>query len=213
MDLQYIQFSDALPLTGIEEIPEMLPRSLLLHGTDLSNAIEVRVNDDKSPSFVISSVNTIIAQVPSSTIGRTIDSVTVLSSDFTASLRSVITFKIGNNPKEVSGLKALMQTWLKILLTTPGFDSFTKYLGGSVQQYVGGKYNGGTASAAFSAAVTQTTKQVMALQTKQTRLPDDERLIGSELLGLTFDPSLPGLLARVALYTQAGTRAIANMEL
>jgi hypothetical protein len=106
-----------------------------------------------------------------------------------------------------------MQTWLKVFMTTPGRDSFTKNIGGGVQQYVGGKYTTSAVTAAFATAVQQTTNQVMALQSKQKGLPDDEKLIGSELLGLQFDPSLPGLLARVSLYTQAGTRAIANMEL
>ena len=213
MDIQYIQFNDALPLTGVEEIPGMVPRSLRLHGEDFTNAIEVKINDATSPSYVVADPRTIIVQVPASSAGRPVQSVTVLSSDFTASLRSILSFKIGNHPVKVSGIKALMQAWLKVLLGTPGRDSFIKNLGGSAQQYVGGQYSASSATAAFAAAVPQTTNQVMSLQSHQKGLPDDEKLIGSELLGLTFDPSLPGLLARVALYTQAGTRAIANMEL
>jgi hypothetical protein len=213
MDIQFIQFNDALPLTQIEEVPDMVPRTLRMMGPDFSSAIEVQINDEVSPSFVVASMNVLLAQVPNSSAGRTISSVNVLSSDFTASLRSVLSFKIGNHPKKVSGLKAMMQTWLKILLTTPGYDSFKKNTGGSAQQYVGGKYTGGAAAAAFSTAVQQTTKQVMGLQARKPRLPDDERLVGSELLGMNFDSSLPGLVARVALYTQAGLRAIANMEL
>lgn len=213
MDIQFIQFSDALPLTGVEEVPGMVPRSLRLRGEDFTNAIEVQINDATSPSFVVAGATTIIAQVPGNSAGRAIQSVNVLSSDFTASLRSILSFKIGNHPTKVSGIKALMQTWLKVFMTTPGRDSFTKSIGGGVQQYVGGKYTTSAVTAAFATAVQQTTSQVMALQGKQKGLPDDEKLIGSELLGLQFDPSLPGLLARVALYTQAGTRAIANMEL
>ena len=213
MDIQFIQFNDALPLTGIEEIPDFVPRSLKLRGEDFTSAIEVQINDSASPSYVVADSKTIIAQVPNSSVGRPIQSVNVLSSDFTASLRNIISFKIGNIPRKVSGIKALMQTWLKILLTTPGRDSFSKNLGGSVQQFVGGQYTASTATAAFATAVQQTTNQVMALQRNQNGIPDDEKLIGSEILGLTFDPTLPGLRARVALYTQAGTRAIANMEL
>jgi len=213
MDLQYIQFNDALPLTGVEEIPGLVPRSLKLQGEDFTNAIEVQINDATSPSFVVASPKIIIAQVPNSSSGRSIQSVSILSSDFTASLRSILSFKIGNSPREVSGIKALMQTWLKVFLTTPGRDSFTKSLGGNVQQYIGGQNTTSTITAVFSTAVQQTTNQVMALQRNQKGLPDDQVLIGSELLGLQFDPTLPGLLARVALYTQAGTRAIANMEL
>ena len=214
MDLQYIQFNDALPLTGVSEIPDMVPRSILVQGRDLTSAVAVSINDAQSPSFVVANPQTIIAQVPDSSAGRLITSVVVASSDFTASLKSIITFMIGNEPKKVSGIKALMQMWLKILLTTPGYDSFTQNIGGGAQQYVGSQYSGGSAAtASFAIAVQQTTKQILSLQASQTRLPDDERLVASDLLGLTYDPSLPGLLARVALYTQAGARAIANMEL
>jgi hypothetical protein len=214
MDIQFIQFNDSVPLTEIAEIPNMVPRSMLLHGKDLTSTVDVLINEDSSPSFVVADQRTIIAQVPSSSAGRLVTSVVAVSSDFTASLKSIITFKIGNEPKKVSGIKALMQMWLKILLTTPGYDSFTKNAGGGAQEYIGGQFSGGSAvSASFAIAVQQTTKQILSLQAKQTRIPDDERLIASELIGLSYDPSLPGLLARVALYTQAGARAIANMEL
>jgi len=192
----------------------MVPRSLLVHGTDLTSAVEVRVNGDTSPSFVVANPSTIIAQVPSSSAGRLVTDVVVVSSDFTASLKSIIDFKISNYPKKVSGIKALMQTWLKILLTTPGYDSFTQGLGGAAQQYIGGQQSiGGAVSASFALSVQQATKQVLALQSTQVGIPDDERLIGTELVGIAFDPVYSGILARVAMYTQAGNRAIANMEL
>ncbi|CAB4130617.1 hypothetical protein UFOVP276_113 [uncultured Caudovirales phage] len=193
----------------------MVPRSILVHGTDLTSAVEVRVNGDTSPSFVVADRGTIVAQVPSSSAGRLVTDVVVVSSDFTASLRSIIDFKISNYPKKVSGVKALMQMWLKLLLTTPGYDSFTQGLGGAAQQYIGGQYSGGggAVSASFAVAVQQATKQVLALQSTRVGIPDDERLIGTELVGISFDPEYSGLLARVAIYTQAGNRAIANMEL
>ena len=215
MDLQFIQFNDAVDLSGVEIIPDFLPLSVQITGPDLTSVIEVRINGSKSPSFVVASGTKIIAQIPAGAVGQVINDVVAISSDFTASLRSLISFEIGDHPKEVSGIKALIQMWLKVLLTTPGFDSFTKNLGGNAQQYVGSSYAASLSSAitgSFAIAVQQTTNQVLALQAKQTRLPDEERLLTTELLGLRYDPNLPGLLARVALYTQSGKRAIVNME-
>ena len=215
MDLQFIQFNDAVDLSGVAIIPNFMPPSVQITGPDLSSVIEVQINGSKTPSFVVASGTKIIAQIPASAVGQVINDVVAISSDFTASLRSLISFEIGDNPGKVSGLKALIQMWLKALLTTPGFDSFAKNLGGGAQQYIGGSYAASmnsSVSASFAIAIQQTTNQVLALQAKQTRLPDDERLLTTEMLGLRYDPNLPGLLVRVALYTQSGKRAIVNLE-
>jgi hypothetical protein len=216
MDLQFIQFNDTVDLSEVQIIPNFYPPTIQITGPDLTSVIEVQINGSKTPSFVVASSNKILAQIPAGAVGQVISSVVAISSDFTASLRSLLTFEIGDNPGEVSGIKALMQMWLKILLTTPGFDAFTKNLGGGAQQYVGSSYAASMSSsinASFAIAVQQTTNQVLALQAQQTRLPDDERLLTTEMLGLRYDPDLPGLLVRVALYTQSGKRALANMEL
>jgi len=215
MDLQFIQFNDAVDLSEVSIIPDFIPSSLQIVGPDLTSVIEVQINGSKSLSFVVASGTKIIAQIPTSAVGQVINDVVAISSDFTASLRSLISFEIGDNPKKVSGLKALIQMWLKVLLATPGFDSFTKNLGGGAQKYIGSSYAASMSSsisASFAIAVQQTTNQVLALQARQTRLPDDERLLTTEMLGLRYDPDLPGLMVRVALYTQSGKRAIVNLE-
>jgi len=215
MDIQFIQFNDAVHLTEVSIIPDFMPPSVQISGPDLTSVIEVRINGSKTPSFVVAGPAKIIAQIPTSAVGQVINDVVAVSSEFTASLRSLISFEIGDNPKKVSGIKALMQLWLKILMTTPGYDAFVKNLGGGAQQYVGSSYTASMSSAisaSFAIAVQQTTNQVLAIQARQTRLPDDERLLTTEMLGLRYDPDLPGLLVRVALYTQSGKRAIVNME-
>lgn len=215
MDLQFIQFNDAVDLSEVSIIPNFVPPSVQITGPDLTSVIEIQINGSKTPSFVVASGTKIIAQIPGSAVGQVINSVVAISSDFTASLSSLISFEIGDNPGKVSGLKALIQMWLKELLTTPGFDSFAKNLGGGAQQYIGSSYAASMSSsisASFAIAVQQTTNQVLALQARQTRLPDDERLLTTEMLGLRYDPDLPGLLVRVALYTQSGKRAIVNLE-
>ena len=215
MDIQFIQFNDSVNLSGVDIIPDFLPPSIQITGPDLTSVIEIQINGSKSSSFIVASKTKIVAQIPAGSVGQVINDVVAVSSDFTASLSSLISFEISDSPKKVSGIKALMQMWLKILLSTPGFDAFVKNLGGGAQKYVGSSYSASMSSAitgSFAVAVQQTTNQVLALQARQTRLPDDERLLTTELLGLRYDPNLPGLLARVAMYTQSGKRAIVNLE-
>lgn len=216
MDLQFIQFSDALELTGAEEVPDLTPRSLLLHGIDMRSAVEVYVNDQLSPSFVIASKNRIIAQVPSTQTKALIRTIEILSSEFTATVRSKILFRIGTDSKKITGLKALMQTFLKLLFTTAGTDSFSKRLGGSALKAIGDNFDvapGSNIVANFTIAVGRTAEQMISLQSYQPRLSDDERLLTANLLNVRFDPALTALVARIELIPQSGIRAIVNLEL
>lgn len=216
MDLQYIQFSDALSVVGAEEIPDLEPRSLQIVGLDFRNTKEVLINGFKSPSFVISSKKTIIAQVPSGATKDTITSISVLSSDFTATIKSKIEFLIGNDPKLITGLKAMIQMFLKILLTTPGSDSFAQKIGGNVLKNIGqtfGLSEGSTIVSDFAIAVSRAETQMRGLQSSQSRLPDDERLLSANLLNVKFDVATSALVARVEMIAQSGTMAITNLEL
>jgi hypothetical protein len=216
MDLQFVQFSDALQLTGAREIPDLEPRTLQINGPDFRSALEVVINDEGSPSFVIASKNTIMAQVPDGQVKSVIRSIVVLSSDFTATLQSHIRFRIGDNPKYATGLKSMMQTFLKVLLTNQGTDAFAKKIGGSALKNIGRNFDVGNSSSLvsdFAISVRRTEQQIRALQSFQPRMADDERLLSATLLNAKFDVNILTLIARVELISQSGIRAIASLEL
>lgn len=216
MDFQYIQFSDALRVAGAREIPGMVPRSLEITGPDFRHASEVLINESNSPHYAIASKNIIIAEVPDAQKKATIRSLSVLSSDFTATIQSRIRFRLGKDPKKVSGLKYMMQVFLKVLFTTAGTDAFAKKIGGSGLKNIGKNFGLGqtqTIVSDFAISVRRAESQIKALQSQQTRLSDDERLLSASLLNAKFDVNLTALLARVELIAQSGVRAIANLEL
>lgn len=216
MDLQYIQFSDSLSVTGAQEIPGLEPRSLEIRGVDFRNATKVFMNDLLSPSFVVSSQNIILAQVPTPLVKSNIQSIEVISSEFTATWQSKLIFEIGENPKLITGLQVLMQTFLKVLFTTPGSDSFVGKLGGNALKNLGGSFEVSETSSVvsdFTIAVSRTVTQIQGLQAQQTQIPDDERLLAANVLSVGFNPYLTALVARVELIAQSGRRAIVNLEL
>lgn len=216
MDVQFIQFQDALSLTGASEVPGLLPRTLQLDGPDFRSAVEVFINDEESPSFVVASKTRILAQVPDSQTKSVIRSVSVLSNEFTATIRSTIRFLIGDEPKAVTGLRAMMQQFLKILFTTPGTDAFAKKVGGAGLKNIGKNFDPGSTSSLtsdFAIAVRRAEQQMRALQSRQSRLPDDEKLLSAELLHVKFDVQSLSLIARIELISQSGIRAITNLEL
>ena len=215
MDIQFIQFNDTLPLTSIQEIPGMSPKSLKISGPDFRTAVEVDINEQPSPSFVIASQSVIIAQVPSGLGLQPIHTVLVVSSDYTFNRQSVISFQFGREPKKISGIKVLMQMFMKIFFGSPNYDSFSKKLGGGALDVVGGNSDspvGSSAVTAITRAVSVTSDQIRAIQARQTKLADDERLLAANLLGCSFDAASTGIDVRVELISQAGTLAVANLE-
>lgn len=216
MDLQFVVFQDALRLTGVREIPGLEPRSLQILGKDFHHAVEVQINEIKSPSYVVANSRTIIAQVPNGQEKSTVRSVSVLSSDFTATFRSKIQFRIGDDPKMASGLRSMMQTFLKVLLTTPGTDSFAQRIGGNALKNLGSSFDISQTSnvvSDFTIAVSRASSQIRTMQARQTRLDDDERLLAANVLHVRFEPATTSLVARVELIPQSGKRAVVNLEL
>jgi hypothetical protein len=158
----------------------------------------------------------ILAQVPDPLVGAIITSVQVLSSDFTATLRSKLIFELGNDPRKITGLRALMQNFLKLLFTTPGTDAFSKKLGGGALAGLGKNFDASGSQnlvSDFSIAVRRTEMQMISLQSRQIRLPDDEKLAAANVLGVTMDVASTSLLARVELIAQSGKMAITALEL
>jgi hypothetical protein len=216
MDIQFVQFSDTLQISSVMEIPDFRPRTFRITGFEFQNAISVLINGDKSPSFVVSSSRVILAQVPTSAKDEAVSEVIVLSAEYTADLKSMISFEFGDSPKKATGSKYLIQTFLRMLMTTPGFDAFRKNLGGGMLLAISGRSDG-TASpdtvATVSRSVSRATEQLVALQARQLRLADDERLVKTDLTELRYDPQSTSLVARVVLTSQAGTTSVANLEL
>lgn len=215
MDIQFIQFNDSLDINSAREIPELTPRSLEIVGLDFSSAIKVLINQAASPSFIIMNPNKIVAQVPNEYGDAVISDIVIVSSNFTASLRSLVSYEFGSSPKKISGLQVLMQTFIKVLMTTPGYDSFVQSIGGGVSKVVGTRssHAGGPIISAVAAGVSQAADQIRAIQARTPRLADDERLVSATLDSLRFDPTSSTLKARVELYTQAGQLAVGNLEL
>ena len=216
MDLQVIQFSDALQVSGAQEIPDLVPRSLEVVGPDFRSAVEVQINEVKAPNFVIASKTRLLVEIPDTQRKSIVKSIVILSAEFTATFRSKIQFRIGDDPKPATGLKCLIQTFLKILFTTVGSDAFAKRIGGNAMKIIGGSLDTSETSnmvSEFSIAVNRTVEQTRSLQSYQTRLADDERLMSAELLHIRLDPATTALVARISLVPQSGERSIVNLEL
>lgn len=129
IDLRVIEVRDILPVTSIEPLQDFEPRTVRVRGSDLANVHEIYINEEPSPDIVILSATEALAQVPTVLANTAIRTVTAISQRLTRTPRSTITFAIGNTPGYITGRDRLVQTFLKLLLQTPGTDAFSPNLG------------------------------------------------------------------------------------
>lgn len=209
VQLSRIRFTPTSPLG--------LPVSLDIVGEDFLSVDEVLINDMESPDVIVLSKTRLIAQLPDVLQKtRNVNSVTVTSRRLTITPRSLIRFKISDTPGKCAGILRLMQLFLKILLTTPGRDIFSKNMGGGALKNLGetfGADEGKGIISDFYIAVDNTSRQIVAIQGRNPKLPRDERLLSARISRATFNREQGAILAAIELTSQAGRAAIANLEL
>lgn len=215
IDLQVVFPQTIVPLTKVKLLQApTLPRSLDITGKDFSSIAQVLINDVASPSVVVLSKTRLLAQVPVLIANSTLTSVTVISNQLTLSPRSLIKFEIPPVASKVSGILRLMQLFLKVLLTSPGQDIFAPRVGGNALAPLAMTYSEGSAGGIISSiilSVTQTQRQIIYIQSQDPTIPPAERLLSATVSNAEFNYEEGALIASIALISQAGTSAIANL--
>jgi hypothetical protein len=187
-----------------------------IRGPDFRTAVRVEINEIPAPTFVVSSRNKVLAQVPGSQENEYVRSITVLSSGFTKTVSSKVKFELTLAPKKVSGIQLMVQTFLLYLLRSPGSDAWYPNTGGGIQKLIGAYFsrnNSGAVTAAFTLAVSRTRSQIISMQASNVRLNVDEKLASAKVLEAVFNVNQTALVARVELVAQSGKKAIVGVEL
>lgn len=220
VDLQIVFPQEVVRLNQIRFTPGGplgLPKALDIIGDDFRSVDEVLINEIASPDVLVLSKNRLIAQLPDS-LQRSpnIVGVTVTSRNLTVTSRSIIKFRVSDQPGRVSGILRLLQVFLKTLFTTPGSDIWSRKTGGGGLKRIGqtfGADEGGSIISDFVISVANTSRQIVSIQGRDSSLPRDERLLSAKVRTATFNRELGAVLTSVELTSQAGRAATANLEL
>lgn len=215
IDLQTVAPQEIVNLTRVQVVPGP-PRLVSVVGDDFRSVDEVFINQVASTDVVILDKNRLLAQVPSSIGNGLINDVVVLSKKLTLSDRSQLRIRIGRTPGRTTGIMRLMQLFLKILFTTPGKDIFSPRIGGGALKNVGATFSsneGHDIVNDFVIAVDTTSRQIIAIQGRDSSIPRDERLLGAKVLSAAFNRSVGGIDVSVQITSQAGREATANVGL
>lgn len=220
VDFQVIFPQESIKLTRVRLTPPSplgLPPGLDIFGDDFTAVDEVLINDIASPDVIIISKNRLIAQLPDAWLkDRVVNSVKVLSRRLTVTRRSLIRFRIGDSPGRVQGIMRLIQLFLKVLFTTPGTDIFSPRTGGGGLKNLGETFGideGRDVVNDFVISLRNTTRQIIAVQGRDPRIPRDERLLAAKVLQAGFNRDTTALVAKVEITSQAGHAAVTNVEL
>lgn len=214
IDFQIVRLSDVLPVTGIERVPGVTPRTVRLKGSDFRNVESVYLNGSVAPEIVITSPNEILAQVPVDQRMAAITEAYVLSTRLTFTKRSIVEMTVGVRPQSVSGTLLLVQTFIRMLLRTPGTNIFHPQTGGGLYTNIGkvlGSNSRDRVGAEAAVAVSRTKQLIISTQTPDRRIPPEERLLTADIIGLEVVPRLGELRMSVRVDSHAGTSAAATL--
>jgi phage baseplate assembly protein W len=166
----------------------------------------------RSPEFIVLSPRRILAQVPRNQRSASIESVVVITADDVRAPKAIVSFlAIAPRAQVAEGLSRLVQSYLKILFTTPGRDIFLPGLGGGLLSLVGEANTPANLKAASKIAISNTQSQLVRIQSQDPRLTNEERLKSATLLSSEFDPRNGTLSLRVRLKSVAGNAADAGV--
>jgi hypothetical protein len=214
LDIKIIAIKDILPVNRVSFVPGFSPRSIRIEGDLLLQADEVIINDIPAPEFIAISNGQLIAQVPDSQVRSSIRSVTVFATKPSPDRRSILRFEVGRTISPIKGLEKLIQYFCKILIQTPGSDSFSPGEGGGLLSLVGrvvSKKDSLSLQAAVVSAVNRSRDQIVSKQSRMQRIPPDERLLRADTQAVGFNPNTSTLSARVSVGAVSGRQAVANL--
>jgi hypothetical protein len=186
----------------------MEPETLELIGGPFDEVEEVHINERVSPSIIQVSRNKLWAQVPPD-VKKDSYTVAVLTPRLFFGERSLYRFRLGTQPRLITGFPRLVQTFLRVLLQTPGSSLLNEEVGGGLLASLRSTYSpsdvAGLASQAYL-SVQKAASDVLVLQTRVTGLSRSERLSSASVRSCYADPRSQKLYLGVDLVNQEGTR-------
>jgi hypothetical protein len=214
IDFQVVFPQQVIELSSVQIMFGVTPLTLDVYGEDFRNVDEVRVNDIIAPDVVILSRKRMLVRVPELLRNSQVTSVTVTNSSLTMGPKSLIKFRLGRTTGKVSGILRLVQAFLKVLFTTPGFDLFAPRIGAAALKNIGvtfGSNEGQAIVSDFVIAVATASRQMVAIQSGDPAIPLDERLLSANVTAANYNRQESALIVSVELTSQTGRSALANV--
>lgn len=211
-DLQIVRALSYLPVSALRVVPAAEPPLLEILGGPFDGVEEVHINDQVSPSFVLPTPNKIVAQIPQPASQY---EVSVLSPSVFLTDRAAYQFTLGRQPRLITGFPKLIQTFIRVLLQTPGTSILNPEMGGGLRAKLKNTLTAEEVRdlrAEAHLSVKKAANDILVAQARQN-LPRDEKLALAEVRSCYTDPTTRKLYLGVDLRNQAGTRGNPLLQL
>jgi len=211
-DLQIVRALSYLPVSSIRAVPVSEPPLLEITGGPFDAVEEVHINDQLSPSFILPTPSKILAQIP---YPASQYEVAVLSPSIFLTDRATYQFTLGRQPKLITGFPKLVQTFIRVLLQTPGTSILNPEIGGGLRAKLRKTLSAEQVRdlrAEAHLSVKKTAGDILVLQARET-LPREERLAYAEVRTCYSDSVTRKLYLGIELRNQAGTRGNPLLQL
>ena len=205
----------SLPIKGKITILSKDPIILAIYGEKFQQARFVFINDIELSTFNIISNTQIQITVPSILPLDQIKTISVLSELFVLDKTNLIYFDLGNTIKSLTGIQKLVQQFIKLLLQSPGTNLFNKDAGGGLLSMIGKNTDGLTQpiTSDIVDAVNRTNNYIIAKQSRNKRIPLDERLMDVSVNGISVGSDKVSVSVNLLLTNMTGRSYSASLSI
>lgn len=211
MEISLTQFSYRVPINSIQTVSRS-PAILALSGQQIGNARTVLINGVEV-RYEAQTEGTILVEVPVSVASTGIESIVVQSSGPVAVTDAVsVTFSFDEMLPTMSGLSALVQRFLKVLLTSKNTSYLNMDEGGGILSMVASSDGESLAKGLLVDAVTNTEKYLKD-DPKFIELPPSERLASAEVLSVGWDRNSQTASLSIRVTNQLGETVESGVSL
>lgn len=214
-DLLVTSVRASLPIKGKVDVLSNNPIILNIYGDKFQQARFVFINDIEITTFSIITNNQLQVVVPSTITLQQIKSISVLSELFVLDKTNLIYFDLGNTVRSLTGIQKLVQQFVKLLLQSPGTNLFNKDAGGGLLNMIGKNTDGMSQpiTSDIVDSVNRTKNYIIAKQSKNKRIPLDERLMDVSVNGISVGQDKVSVSVNLILTNMTGRASSALLSL
>lgn len=207
MDYGIIQFTDKIAF-GNAELVSVNPNIIRLTGEDFNAARSVLVNGQECPRIEVVSTGTLLAELPG--VNEVRDIAVISSAPTRTAASTDVSLGALIRPAKISGLSALVQRVLKVLLTTAGTDVLGGTTGGGVLA-MAGTLNGDTGGlVADISAMMRAVSDDLIADPNGRLLPPAEQLGELNLLSAEWDRESQKVSLQIEIINVLGEKSISQ---
>lgn len=202
MEVSTLAFVDKLGF-DTAAVVSTSPLILLLTGSDFRSVRDVQINGESVIRFELVSPRQLLVE-PAASLGTSVTDIQVISSAPTAtSVQSDVGVTLDIFGAHITGLGALAQRFLNVLLASKGSSYFEPTLGAGVRALAGTSAQGSFSDADLSAAV-EATLEYLLDDPNYGALPVSEQIVAADVIESSWDKGTQKLTLKIKLTNAEG---------